>query len=102
MHLIGSLQTSFVICALLAQTAGATVIIQSSGNSEASVPIGYYAPYAQDNLTPAVYAVAWTQTSDYTDVDVFANLFTSSSPEPWTTRWWTRSVPGLRLPRMAS
>lgn len=80
MHLINRIRNSFVLCAVLAQTAGAATIIQSSGNSEASVPLGYYAPYAQYNLTPIVFEVAWTQTSDYTDVDVFANLFTSGGP----------------------
>jgi hypothetical protein len=38
--------------------------------------MGYYAPYAQFGLTPNVFALGWTQTSDYVNVDVFANLFT--------------------------
>ncbi len=81
MHLINSIRKSLFICAVLAQTAGAATIIESDGNSAASVPIGYYAPYAQYNLTPIVFGpVGWTQTSDYTDVDVFANLFTPGSP----------------------
>ena len=79
MSLTFDIQKSLFLCALLAQAAGATTIIQSSGNSGGTVPIGYYAPYAP-NLTPVVYAVGWTQTSDYTDVNVFANLFTPGSP----------------------
>jgi hypothetical protein len=63
----------------MAQAAGATTIVQSSGNSGASVAIGYYAPYAPYGLTPALYTVAWTQTSNYTNVDLFANLFTVGS-----------------------
>ncbi|HKE21783.1 MAG TPA: hypothetical protein VKB88_05290 [Bryobacteraceae bacterium] len=62
---------SILICAGLVQPAGASTIIQSSGNSEASVPLGYYAPYG----TATVYAVCWTQSSAYSNVAVFANLF---------------------------
>jgi hypothetical protein len=80
MHFTNAIRYSLVIGAMLAHTAGATTIIQSAGNSEASVPLGYYAPYAPYNATPTVYTVGWTQTSDYTDVDVFANLFTPGSP----------------------
>jgi len=60
------------ICAVLIQLGAASTIIQSAGNSEASVPLGFYAPYN----TPTVFAVSWTQTSSYNDVSVFANLFT--------------------------
>lgn len=59
------------IGAAVVQLASASVIVQSSGNSQASVPLGYYAPYG----TATVYAVSWSQSSAYTDVDVFANLF---------------------------
>ena len=78
--LIKSLCNCFFSCVLLAQIAGATTIVQSSGNSEASVPLGYYAPYASYGMTPIDYAVGWTVTSDYTDVNVTANLFTVGSP----------------------
>ncbi len=71
---------SFATCFLLAQLAGASTIVQSTGNSEASEPLGYYAPYAPYGITPTVYAVEWTQTSAFTNVDVFANLFTPGSP----------------------
>ncbi|HZU28758.1 MAG TPA: PEP-CTERM sorting domain-containing protein [Bryobacteraceae bacterium] len=69
----------FAACLLMAQ-AGATTIIQSAGNSQSSEPLGYYAPYASDGLTPMVYAVEWTQNATYTGVDFFANLFTVGSP----------------------
>jgi hypothetical protein len=65
---------------LLAGTAGASTILQSIGNSEASEPLGYYAPYAASGITPIVYAVEWSQTSTFTSVDVYANLFTPGSP----------------------
>jgi len=55
----------------LVQLAGAATIIQSSGNSEASVPLGYYSPYG----TATVFAVSWSQSSAYSNVAVFANLF---------------------------
>jgi hypothetical protein len=71
---------SFVACLLLAQAAGATTIVQSNGNSDSSEPLGYYAPYVQYGLTPTVYAVEWSQTATYTNVDVTANLFTAGSP----------------------
>ncbi|MGA3133101.1 MAG: hypothetical protein ABSD59_20060 [Terracidiphilus sp.] len=71
---------SFAACLLLAQAAGATTIVQSSGNSDASQPLGYFAPYVPYGLTPTVYAVEWSQTATYTGVDVTANLFTSGSP----------------------
>jgi hypothetical protein len=76
MPLTSPIRKSLLLCALIAQAAGATTIVQSVGNSAASVPIGYYAPYVPYNLTPAVFEVAWTQTSAYTGVTVFANLFT--------------------------
>ncbi|HEV2355065.1 MAG TPA: hypothetical protein VGR89_12535 [Puia sp.] len=60
-------------CAGLVPLAGASTIIQSSGDSLASVPLGFYAPYG----TATVYAVSWTQDSAYSDVSVFANLFTA-------------------------
>lgn len=72
-----SIATSLAACFLLAHAAAASTIIQSSGDSEASEPLGYYAPYASSGITPIVYAVEWTQTSTYDNVDVFANLFTS-------------------------
>jgi hypothetical protein len=73
------LRKSLPVCALLAQAAGAATIIQSNGNSGGSVPLGYYAPYAPNN-TPIVYAVEWTQTAAFTNIDVTANLFTPGSP----------------------
>ena len=79
MNILKFIERSCYLCALLAQAAGATTIIQSSGNSEASVPLGYYAPYASFNGTPIVFAVGWTQSSAYSNVDVFANLFTPGS-----------------------
>ncbi len=75
MTLINSIRNSFMLCVLLAQAAGASTLIQSGGNSGAAVPLGYYPPYAPSGLTPIVFAVSWTQTSAYTNVDVFANLF---------------------------
>jgi hypothetical protein len=80
MPIIKDLRNSLLACALLAQVAGATTIVQSAGNSEASVPLGYYTPYASSGMTPIVFAVGWTDTSDYVDVNVFANLFTPGSP----------------------
>jgi hypothetical protein len=77
---IENLRNALFALALLSNAAGAATIVQSSGNSEASVPLGYYAPYASYGLTPIVFAVGWTDTSDYVDVDVFANLFTPGSP----------------------
>jgi hypothetical protein len=74
------LASGFAGCFLLAQLAGASTILQSSGNSEASEPLGYYAPYAPYGITPTVYAVEWSQTSAFTNVDVTANLFTPGSP----------------------
>lgn len=62
---------SIFIGAGLVQLAAASTIIQSSGNSEASVPLGFYAPYG----TATVYAVSWNQSSAYRNVAVFANLF---------------------------
>jgi hypothetical protein len=76
MPLIKHIRNSFLVCAALAQVAGASTIIQSGGNSGAAVPLGYYPPYAPYNMTPIVFAVGWTQTTDFTGVDVFANLFT--------------------------
>ncbi len=64
---------------LIAHSASADTIIQSAGNSEASEPLGFYAPYAADGITPIVYAVEWSQTATYTNVDVTANLFTPGS-----------------------
>jgi len=78
--LIKNVRNCLLACTLLASAAGATTIVQSSGNSEASVPLGYYAPYASYGMTPIVFAVGWTDTTDYVDVDVFANLFTPGSP----------------------
>jgi len=73
--------TSFLAaCMLLGAGANATTIVQSSGNSEASVPLGYYAPYASSGQTPIVYAVEWSQDTTYNNVDVSANLFTPGSP----------------------
>jgi len=66
-----------LICAVIVQIAGASTIIQSSGNSEASVPLGYYAPYG----TATVYAVSWNQNSSYSNVAVFANLFNPGGGE---------------------
>jgi hypothetical protein len=80
MPFIKTLCHGLFACALFASAAGATTIIQSSGNSEASVPLGTYQPYLQFGMTPIVYAVEWTDTSDYTDVNVSANLFTPGSP----------------------
>lgn len=68
-----SMAMSIWICAGFVQLAGASTIIQSSGNSEASVPLGFYAPYG----TSTVFAVSWSQTSAYNNVAVFANLFTA-------------------------
>ena len=65
--------TAIFICASLAQWACAGTIVKSSGDSEASVPLGYYAPYG----TSTVYAVAWSQSTSYTGVEVLANLFNS-------------------------
>ena len=45
---------SMFLCASVVPVAGAATIIQSSGNSEASVPLGFYAPYD----TATVYAVS--------------------------------------------
>lgn len=72
--------SSFAACFLLAHALGASTIVQSSGNSEASEPLGYYAPYAPFGITPIVYSVEWSQTSTYSNVDVTANLFTPGSP----------------------
>lgn len=69
--------SSLTACFLLVQALGASTIVQSIGNSEASEPLGYYAPYAPYGITPIVYSVEWSQTSTFTDVDVSANLFTS-------------------------
>lgn len=69
MRLKGILKASFICAAV--QIAGASTIIQSSGNSAASVPLGYYAPYG----TATVFAVSWSQSSSYSNVAVFANLF---------------------------
>lgn len=65
------LALSIFIWAGMALPAGASTIIQSSGNSEASVPLGFYAPYG----TATVYAVSWSQSSAYRNVAVTANLF---------------------------
>ncbi len=61
------------LCAVLGPIAGASTIVQSSGNSEATVPLGYYAPYG----TATVFGVSWNQSSAYSNVAVFANLFNS-------------------------
>jgi hypothetical protein len=66
-----TIRTIALACAVLACPAGASVIVESSGNSEASVPLGYYAPYN----TATVYAVSWSQDSTFTGVSLFANLF---------------------------
>jgi len=58
-------------CAVLVPMAGASTIVQSTGNSEATVPLGFYAPYG----TATVFGVSWNQSSAYTNVAVFANLF---------------------------
>ncbi len=68
-----AVRTAIFICAGLAQLACAGTIVESSGDSEASVPLGYYAPYG----TATVYAVAWSQSTSYTGVEVLANLFNS-------------------------
>ena len=68
---LGGIVRAGLICAAMAQMAGASTIIQSSGNSGASVPLGFYAPYG----TATVYAVSWSQSSSYSNVSVFANLF---------------------------
>lgn len=60
-----------LVWAAVTQVASASTIILSSGNSEASVPLGYYAPYG----TSTVYAVGWNESSSYSNVAVFANLF---------------------------
>jgi PEP-CTERM motif len=57
---------------IVAQVAGATTIIESTGNSAGAVPLGYYAPYG----SAEVAAVGWTQTSSYINVDVSASLLT--------------------------
>jgi len=44
------------------------------------VPLGYYPPYAQYNMTPIVFAVGWTQAFDAVNVDVTANLFSPGTP----------------------
>jgi hypothetical protein len=62
-----------LLCCTLLPLAGASTIIQSLGNSEASVPLGYYTPYG----TSTVFAVSWSQSSSYSNVAVFANLFNS-------------------------
>jgi hypothetical protein len=72
MNLTGAGRAIF-ICVGLAQLTCAGTIIESNGNSSASVPLGYYAPYG----TATVYAVSWSQSSSYTGVEVFANLFNS-------------------------
>lgn len=79
MTLITFLHKSLPVYALMLHAAGAATIIQSTGNSEASEPLGYYAPYAPNN-TPVVFAVEWTQTAAFTNIDVTANLFTPGSP----------------------
>jgi hypothetical protein len=58
------------------------------------VPLGYYAPYAQYGITPTVYAVEWTQTANYTDLDVFANLFTVGGPGTVNYELVTNISPG--------
>jgi expansin (peptidoglycan-binding protein) len=70
MRLKAIAKASFIGAAIV-QLASASIIVQSSGNSMASVPLGYYGPYG----TATVYAVSWTQDSAYTNVDVSANLF---------------------------
>jgi hypothetical protein len=70
MHLRAIGVISF-LCAVLGPMAGASTIVQSSGDSEATVPLGYYAPYG----TATVYGVSWSQSSAYSNVAVFANLF---------------------------
>jgi hypothetical protein len=60
---------------IAAQVAGATTIIESTGNSLGAVPLGYYAPYG----SAEVAAVGWTQTSTYTNVDVTTSLLTPTS-----------------------
>jgi hypothetical protein len=60
---------------IAAQLAGATTIIESTGNSGGAVPLGYYVPYG----SAEVAAVGWTQTSSYANVDVTASLLTPTS-----------------------
>ena len=55
---------------IAAQLAGATTIIESTGNSGGAVTLGYYVPYG----SAEVAAVGWTQTSSYANVDVTASL----------------------------
>jgi hypothetical protein len=80
MSFTNHLVSSFAGLFLLVQLAGASTIVQSIGDSEASEPLGYYAPYAPYGITPTVYAVEWSQTSAFTNIDVSANLFTPGSP----------------------
>ncbi len=80
MRFTKTIRQALLLFALLTPVARASTILQSSGNSEASVPLGYYAPYASSGMTPVVYAVGWTQTSADVDVNVTANLFTPGSP----------------------
>jgi hypothetical protein len=67
-------------CLLLANAAVASTIVDSTGNSLGGEPLGYYAPYESYGLTPIVYAVEWSQSATYTDVDVTADLYTPGSP----------------------
>lgn len=77
MHMKNVIHGTLLVFAA-AQLAGATTIIQSSGNSGGTVPLGYYAPYAPAN-TPIVYAVGWTQTSAYQNIDVNAALLNNGA-----------------------
>ena len=75
MHLTGAIRRVGLICAAMLAPMGATTIVSSAGNGGAVVPLGFYAPYAATGNTPIVYAVGWTQTTGYQNVDVAATLF---------------------------
>ncbi|MGA7409431.1 MAG: PEP-CTERM sorting domain-containing protein [Bryobacteraceae bacterium] len=76
MHWTNSFQARLLLCGVIAvQVAGATTIIESTGNSGGAVPLGFYAPYN----SAEVAAVGWTQTSSYTNVVVTASLLTPTS-----------------------
>lgn len=56
-------------------------VVTETGNSGASNPLGYYAPYGSQN-NPGVGAVSWTQTVTFLDVTISANVWEVNQGSP--------------------
>ncbi len=81
MHIKKAAGKMLFLLALMAPAAPATTIVEGDGNSTATLPLGFYAPYVQYGYTPTVGAVGWHQNNTFQNIDVTATLFIAGGGE---------------------